>query len=252
MSGSSPTGPTSRAHPGAPAQEGNRYRARRVDPALDAVLLIVAKAPVAGLAKTRLASSVGARRAALLAAAALLDTVDSARAVPDATVACALTGALASAELADELASALRDCVVFPQHGATFADRLANAHAEIAARFPGAPVLQVGMDTPQLLPPLLTGALARLRETDAVLGPAVDGGWWALGLRRPADAHVLRAVPMSRPDTGARTLAALRNAGLRVEHLPLLSDVDTIADAVQVAAQAPTTRFAQAFAAVAS
>lgn len=217
---------------------------------MTAVLLVMAKAPVAGLAKTRLAASIGARRAALLAAAALLDTVDTARAVPDVTVACALTGDLAVAERGGEVAEALRNCVVFPQTGVDFADRLANAHAEVAARFPGTPVLQIGMDTPQVRRPLLTSALARLAETEAVLGPAVDGGWWALGLRRPADAHVLRAVPMSRPDTGARTLAALRGIGLRVGSLPQVSDVDTMADAVRVAAQAPATRFARAFAAV--
>jgi uncharacterized protein len=215
------------------------------------VVLVVAKAPVAGFAKTRLASTVGARMAAQLAAAALLDTVDSARAVPGARVACALTGELAAAERADELTEALRDCVVFPQRGTDFADRLANAHAEVAARFPGAPVLQVGMDTPQVRPSLLTGALTRLEETDAVLGPATDGGWWALGLRRPNDAHVLRTVPMSQPDTGARTAAALRGIGLRVDPLPEVSDVDTMADAVRVATLAPTTRFAHAFAAVA-
>jgi len=216
------------------------------------VLLVVAKAPVAGFAKTRLAASVGARAAARLAAAALLDTVDTARAVPDTTVACALTGDLAEAERAGELAAALRDCVVFPQRGVDFADRLANAHAEVAARFPGAPVLQVGMDTPQARPPLLTAALAKLGEADAVLGPAVDGGWWALGLRHPTDAHVLRTVPMSQPDTGARTLAALRANGLSVSPLPFLCDVDTMADAAHVVAQDPTTRFARALAAVTS
>jgi hypothetical protein len=209
---------------------------------------VVAKAPVAGFAKTRLAVSVGARAAARLAAAALLDTLDSARAVPNTTVACALTGDLTEAERADELAAALADCVVFPQRGADFADRLANAHAEVAARFPGAPVLQVGMDTPQVQPPLLIDALTRLAATDAVLGPALDGGWWALGLRDPTDAHVLRTVPMSRPDTGARTAAALRTIGLQVGTLPELSDVDTMADAVAVAAQAPASRFAQAVA----
>jgi rSAM/selenodomain-associated transferase 1 len=213
---------------------------------MNAVVLVVAKAPVAGLAKTRLASSIGFREAADLAAAALLDTVDSARAVPDATVACALTGSLASAERSDELAVALRGCVVFPQRGSAFGDRLANAHADVASRFPGLPVVQVGMDTPQVPTSLLTSALSRLREADAALGPATDGGWWALGLRRPADAHVLRDVPMSTSDTGAATMYALRSLGLRVELLPVLSDVDTMADAMAVATQAPSSRFGQA------
>lgn len=216
----------------------------------DAVLLVVAKAPVAGLAKTRLAPAFGARTAARLAAAALLDTVDSARSVADTRTVVALTGELAAAERSTELADVLADCVVFPQYGDGFADRLANAHAEVAARFPGLPVLQIGMDTPQLRPPMLTGALVRLLSegTDAVLGPAADGGWWGLGLRDPADAQVLRDVPMSQSDTGSRTLFALRGRGLSVGRLPELSDVDTLADAVRVAAQAPESRFAQAFA----
>jgi len=215
---------------------------------MTAVVLVVAKAPIAGLAKTRLAETVGFRFAAQLAAAALLDTVDSARAVPNATVTCALTGSLADAERADELTEALLDCVVFPQRGGDFATRLANAHADVARRFPGVPVVQVGMDTPQLRAPLLTAALSRLGEADAVLGPAADGGWWALGLRNPANAHVLRDVPMSQPDTGARTLSALHGIGLEVEILPVMSDVDTMDDAVTVAAQAPNSRFAKVMA----
>jgi rSAM/selenodomain-associated transferase 1 len=214
---------------------------------MTAVLLVVAKAPVAGFAKTRLAPAVGARHAARLAAAALRDTVDCVRAVADAVPVCALTGDLGSAERSAELGRALAGCVVIPQRGTDFADRLANAHADVGERFPNTPVLQVGMDTPQLRPALLTAALTRLTEFDAVLGPAADGGWWALGLRRPADAHVLRRVPMSRPDTGELTLFALRELGLRVEHLPVLSDVDTVEDAAGVAAQAPASRFAHAF-----
>lgn len=214
---------------------------------MTAVLLVVAKAPVAGFAKTRLAPAVGARHAARLAAAALLDTVDCVRAVPDVVPVCALTGDLDAAERSAELVAALADVVVIPQRGKDFANRLANAHADVAARFPGSPVLQVGMDTPQLRPSLLTGALARLAEADAVLGPAADGGWWALGLRDPADAHVLRTVPMSRADTGEQTLFALRSLGLLVGQLPVMSDVDTVADAAGVAALVPLSRFAHAF-----
>jgi uncharacterized protein len=219
---------------------------------IDAVVLVVAKAPVAGFAKTRLAPAFGHRTAARLAAAALLDTVDSARAVPGARVAVALTGELARAERAPELAEALRGCDVFPQRGTDFADRLANAHAAVADRWPGLPVLQIGMDTPQLRAEMLTGALVRLLAdgVDAVLGPATDGGWWGLGLRRPTDARVLRTVSMSRQDTGVRTLSALRAIDLRVDRLLELSDVDTMADARSVAAQAPASRFARELAAV--
>lgn len=213
-------------------------------------LLVVAKAPVAGLAKTRLGAVIGARQAARVAAAALLDTLDAVLAVSDATPVVALSGSLADAERGAEVARKLAACTVFPQRGATFAERLANAHAEVATVHPGQSVLQIGMDTPQLTQELLADSIDTLHrpEFDAVLGPAADGGWWGLGLRTPGRARILRWVPMSRPDTGTLTLAALRSVGLRVGSLPELSDVDTIADARRVAEIAPRGRFAAAVA----
>ncbi len=212
----------------------------------DAVILVVAKAPVAGLAKTRLAPAIGHRGAAALAAAALLDTLDAVLAVNDTVPVVAMTGSLADAERSDELVELLARCTVLPQRGDGFADRLANAHEDVAQW--RLPVLQIGMDTPQLRPELLTGALVRLAEigTDAVLGPAADGGWWGLGLRDPLAAGALRGVSMSRSDTGTQTLFALREWGLRIRKLPTLSDVDTMADARLVAAQIPDSRFARA------
>ncbi|MCT2582949.1 TIGR04282 family arsenosugar biosynthesis glycosyltransferase [Actinophytocola gossypii] len=220
----------------------------------DACLLVVAKAPVPGLAKTRLARSVGDRVAAGLAAAALLDTLAAVLAVPGTLPVVAMTGSLPAAERSAELTAVLSSCTVVPQRGADLGERLANAHAEAGGLFPGVPVFQIGMDTPQLRPEVLTGAVVRLlaEDTDAVLGPATDGGWWGLGLRSPAAASVLRTVPTSRPDTGSRTLFALRGKGLRVRRLLAMSDVDTMADAARVAATAPGTHFARAYSAVAS
>lgn len=215
---------------------------------MTAIVLVVAKAPVAGLVKTRLAVATGPERAARLAAAALLDTLDAALTTPFAQTVVALTGDLAAAEGQPELAGLLARCEVLPQRGHGFPARLANAHADVARRYPGARVLQIGMDTPQVTSGLLAGALHRLASADAVLGPALDGGWWALGLTGGQAADVLRVVPTSRPDTGARTLAALRAIGLDVAALPTMSDVDTLADARAVAAAVSGGRFAAAVA----
>lgn len=214
-------------------------------------LLVVAKVPIAGQAKTRLSADIGSRAAARLAAAALLDTLDAVLATPGTLPVVAMTGRLSAAERRAELTEALARCAVLPQRGTNLAERLANAHADVASLFPGSAVLQIGMDTPQVTPDLLARSIKALHPdgVDAVLGPATDGGWWALGLRSPDDAKVLRTVPMSRPDTGTRTLSALMDIGLRVDVLTELSDVDTLVDAVRVAALAPNGRFSRLLAA---
>lgn len=211
-------------------------------------VLVVAKAPVAGLAKTRLIGTLTAQEAAGLAAAALLDTLCCAVSLAHSQVVVALTGTLRDAERAAELEEVLGQCRVVQQRGSTFAERLVAAHAD-AGVF-GDPVLQVGMDTPQLTPELLESAFDRLTGSDAVLGPAEDGGWWALGVNNPADAEVLATVTMSTEHTGRDTLAALLTRGIGVAELPVLTDVDTWDDACRVSAIAPCSRFAAALAAV--
>jgi uncharacterized protein len=156
----------------------------------------------------------------------------------------ALTGDLAAASRRAEIETRLADFTVVEQRGADFADRLANAHADAAAAAGGLPVLQIGMDTPQVTAELLADCATALCSADAVLGMACDGGWWVLGVTDPAMAECLRAVPMSRPDTGAVTLRALGDTGVRVQLVSELADLDTIDD-IGVVSRAcpPGTRF---------
>jgi uncharacterized protein len=210
------------------------------------ILLVVAKAPVAGLAKTRLCPPATPHQAAAVAAAALLDTLAAVRATPATVPVLAFAGRLADAERAAEIHAALAGWAMLGQHGDGFGERLTQAHLDAAKLLPGQPVLQIGMDTPQVTPRLLGASLRRLAVADAVLGPADDGGWWALGLRDPRHAAVLRDVPMSTPDTGRLTRLALAAQGLRVADLPTLSDVDTWDTATAVAGELPGSRFAAA------
>jgi hypothetical protein len=196
-------------------------------------LLIMAKSPVPGQVKTRLCPPLSPQEAADVAASSLLDTLEAALSTPGAVPVVALAGVVRREDVRDALA----ECVVIPQRGRTFAERLVHAHTDVA-RF-RIPVLQIGMDTPQVTPSLLESCAS---FEEAALGFALDGGWWALGLRDPLRASVLLDVPMSRADTGLRTFEALH--GLRVEQLPILSDVDTMVDARAVAAQVPQSRFA--------
>jgi uncharacterized protein len=192
-------------------------------------LLVLAKAPVAGRVKTRLCPPLAPAQAADVAAAAIADTLDAVRATNVSRRVLVVDGDL-DAPGFDRL----------EQRGAGLDERLAAAFDDVD---PLLPALLVGMDTPQVTAALLTAAVHELLAGDAVLGPAVDGGWWALGLREP-DGGLLRGVPTSRDDTGERQLARLRAAGRTVHLLPTLTDVDTADDALAVAAEAPHGRFA--------
>lgn len=206
-------------------------------------ILVVAKAPVPGLAKTRIAGEVGDDAAADLAAASLLDTLDVAVGT-GMPVVVALTGDLDRSARSQELLTMLDGLVVVPQVGATFGERLAAAHLD-ADRGHG--VVQVGMDSPQLRPNDLTEAARLLGDHPSVLGPAEDGGWWLLGVRRGADAAALATVEMSTASTGQHTREVLPGP---IALIRTLRDVDTWDDARAVADEVPHSRFADAVAAV--
>ncbi len=194
-------------------------------------LLVLAKTPVAGRVKTRLCPPWTFEQAATVASAALTDTL--------ATVG---VGVL----VVDGDHPAPAGWVRIAQRGDDLPARLANAFADAAsagaeseAAVRSEPAVLIGMDTPQVTRGHLAEATRRLADADAILGMAEDGGWWVLGLRNPAHAEVLRSIPTTRADTGARTLRALRDLGLRVSLLPVLRDVDTVTDARTVAALCP-------------
>lgn len=202
-------------------------------------LLVVAKAPVPGLAKTRIARTVGDDTAAALAAAALLDTLVTVTAV-GLPVVVAMTGDLSCAVREAEITAALSATRVVEQRGEGFGERLAHAHADADA---GHGVVQVGMDTPQITADDWFAACDAVGGGSRVIGPAADGGWWLLGLPNPAAAHVLADVPMSREDTCVRTESAI---GCDFVRLRELRDMDTWQDALAIAHQIRISHLADA------
>jgi uncharacterized protein len=198
-------------------------------------LIVIAKAPVPGRCKTRLCPPCTPEQAARLAEAALADTLHAVMATPASRRVVVLDG-----EPGPWLPEG---CEVIAQRGGGLDERLAHAFQDV-----GGASLLIGMDTPQVTPRLLLGGLSSLAAADAVLGPARDGGYWALGLQRP-DPSLLLGVPMSADHTGRRQLERLRRAGLRVAPLPVLRDVDRIEDAHAVAAEVPGSAFASRLAA---
>lgn len=201
-------------------------------------VVVLAKAPVAGRVKTRLCPPCTPDEAAVLAAAALGDTLHAVGAARVDRRVLALDGAPAR-----EVPAAFR---VVAQCGGGLDRRLAHA----LGGHPG-PTVLVGMDTPQLRPGHLEGAVAALTRpgVDAVLGPALDGGYWAIGLRDPARAaDALLGIPMSTARTARAQRRRLDRMGLVTAELGVLRDVDRFDDALAVAAEAGGGRFARAVA----
>ena len=216
-------------------------------------LVVIAKECLPGRVKTRLHPALSFEQAAELAAASLDDTLAAALALPASRRILAFDG-VTPPRLAAEFE-------ILPQVAGGLDERL-------AAIFDGLdePTVLIGMDTPQVTCDLLAPVFTDWPDdTDAWLGLADDGGFWALALAAPRAGvrldqsgpgrsrrgDLIRGVPMSMDDTGARQLDRLQEAGLRVRHLPVLTDVDTIADAHSVAATVPDGRFARTLAAMA-
>jgi rSAM/selenodomain-associated transferase 1 len=202
---------------------------------MSAVLVVMAKSPLPGRVKTRLCPPLDHAQAAALAEAALADTLAAVSWTPAARRVLVLDGAPG-----EWLPPGFE---VIAQRGSGLAERLANATRDI-----GEALLFVGMDTPQLTRALLCDAVQRLThpDTDVVIGPTTDGGYWTIGLREP-DPSVFDEVPMSTSGTAGAQRARLQRLGLRTAELESLRDVDTFEDAEAVAAIAPWSRFSATF-----
>ena len=198
---------------------------------MSTTIIVFAKAPVAGQAKTRLIPALGAQGAAQLAERLM-----------HAALAHAVQAQLGAVELCvtpDRTHSAFVDAA--QRHGVTLTEQGDGDLGERMARaFERAlrtqtQALLIGTDAPGLDAAYLRAAAQALRSTDAVFGPAADGGYTLVGLQRPAPALFMQ-MHWSHERVMAHTRERLAQAGLRHVELPLLHDVDEPADLVHLAA----------------
>ena len=191
-------------------------------------LIVMAKAPVPGYAKTRLIGALGAEGAARLAARLLDRAMQAARnarlgpvllacapdtAHPAFVALAAHDGVTLMAQGDGDLGARMQRCVV-------------HAFTQGADR-----ALLIGTDAPALDAAMLRRADAALAADaiDAVFVPAADGGYALVGLKQPR-ASLFDDMPWSTPQVMAATRQRLAQAGLRAVELPAVHDIDESAD----------------------
>jgi rSAM/selenodomain-associated transferase 1 len=189
-------------------------------------IAILAKAPIAGGVKSRLISALGAESAALLAARMIDHAIDTACAAALGPVVL-----WAAPDLTHRQFQVLRQ-----QHAIALAcqpdgDLGARMHAAVVAA--GAPVLVVGADCPALTVKHLGAAARALREHDAVVIPAEDGGYVLIGLRKPAPL-LFTGMAWSASSVMAETRQRLKTLGLTWRELAPLWDVDRPEDVARL------------------
>ncbi|MGE4242639.1 TIGR04283 family arsenosugar biosynthesis glycosyltransferase [Ramlibacter sp.] len=210
-----------------PQQLADRYGyPRRPAPARSG-LAVMAKAPVAGLAKTRLAPQIGAPAAARLQRAFTLATL---RMGVDAALGpIHLWCAPDAGHRFFRMLHARCGVAVCTQVQGGLGERMRAVAQSHFAQHPGLPLLIIGTDCPLLAPGHLQAAARALATNDAVLIPAEDGGYVLLGLGRMLP-EVFEGIAWSTPAVLSQTRERLRAAGAKWQELGALWDVDEPAD----------------------
>ena len=199
----------------------------------DTALVVMARYPEAGKTKTRLARSIGDDRVTCLYRAFLTDLAQR-----FAGQCCHLHWAYTPAEvnyhgfLATLVPSLVQHMCCFPQEGAELGARLHHTFKWTRARDFQRTIV-IGSDSPQISLDIVTQASQALDEADVVLGPADDGGYYLIAMRKPHD--VFSGIPMSTSVVTHMTMELAQRQGLKVHLLAPLFDVDELPDLLRLA-----------------
>lgn len=187
---------------------------------LEPRLVLFTRYPVAGECKTRLIPAVGADGAAAIHRH-LTEHVFGLLTKMDCPVTLAYTGATETA---------------FVRWLGTDATFTAQAQGDLTQRLmafaDSAPVIFFGSDTPSLSAEHVSAAIAGLHTHELVIGPALDGGYYLIGMREPLP-QLLENIPWSTDQVLPETLRRAQQMGIDPLLLEPLSDCDVPADLPQ-------------------
>ena len=183
-----------------------------------AAVAVFAKTVVPGRVKTRLARDIGAEPAACFADAFLRDTWSTISAHP-------IAHPVLASEDGVRLPAVGAEATVVDQGNGSLGERLERVAAELLRRH--AHVLLLGADTPHVPLAYIDALLGQLKHVDASLGPAEDGGFWGLAMRR-CPTGCLGGIQWSVDSTARQTLESLAAGGLSIGIGPSWYDVDEL------------------------
>jgi rSAM/selenodomain-associated transferase 1 len=201
-------------------------------------IVVLAKQPLIGHAKTRLARDIGPANTRALAEAFVIDTL----ALVMGQSAARVLVALSPPEGRDWFARHAPGAELVLQPEDSFGKRILEATREAFVRGASRCVL-IGIDTPHLAPQTLQEAFKALDSADVCIGPSVDGGYYLIGLVKDSPA-LFEDIPWSTPSVCELTLQRAKTAGLSVTELQTELDVDEGSDLepfVQLLRERPTT-----------
>lgn len=194
-------------------------------------IIIFIKAPIPGQVKTRLCPPLLVEQAARLYAAFAQDTLKLAERVPGAAVAVAYQPGVGFPGL--EWLRSQPPVPQFLQRGQDLGERLTNAF-ERAFAGGAQKAVAIGSDTPQLNPGMIDLAFSNLETAEVTLGPADDGGYYLIGLKK-ARPGLFQAIPWSTDRVLEETLRRAKELGLKAATLPGAADIDTFAELTRLA-----------------
>jgi rSAM/selenodomain-associated transferase 1 len=205
-------------------QVKHRYHATVAAPGTD-ILLVFVKEPRAGGVKSRLAARIGKERAARVYKAIAEEEIRRTAPRDDEFERLFLFSPPQSRARMEEW---LPGETLVPQVEGDLGQRMARAFDE-AFRRGARRVAVIGTDVPSLSREDVLDALCSLDDQDLVIGPASDGGYYLLAMKRP-DPGLFQGVPWSTPQVLTATLDRAGRLGRSVRVLRTLGDVDTVED----------------------
>ncbi len=191
---------------------------------------LMARAPVVGRVKTRLAADIGAEKATAVYRD-LLSNI-SGKIISDTQQLCGKSVNFCWFADPQEAIPTLREqyggfAEFFPQSAGDLGERMKRALEVLLQRYDFAAL--IGADIPDISASHIGATLTALKENDVVLGPTFDGGYYLIGVRQ-VYGELFDDIPWSAANTLAETIAACKSANLRYHLLPTLSDLDVVED----------------------